>query len=128
MMGKVSAFILLLATLGYLTETVRMPYAMARMAEKLPCCKGMRQKDCPADAAKKSAPGKCNPDGSCNNTANCNDCPLCYTATPVNRFAVIVPYIHHSTHYPITDADMITGYHTPSWKPPDMGLFIPEYI
>src|ERR1700744_6263772 len=107
-MIRASAFILLLATLGYLTETVRMPFSMARMAEKLPCCKEMKQEG-----------KKCNPEGSWNNTANCSDCPLCYTATPAAHSTETVPYILYSTRYPITAAGMTAGYHTPSWKPPD---------
>lgn len=124
-MIKVSAFILLLATLGFLTETVQMPFAMARMAEKPSCCEGMK---CTPDAGKGSTHGKCNPDGNCNNTANCSNCPLCYMATMVGYHSITVGYTLRSMSYPVLSAGQLTEYHSRSWKPPNAATSLPKGI
>jgi hypothetical protein len=125
-MIKVSAFILLLATLGFLTETVQMPFVMARMTEKPACCGGM---ECKTDGAKgASKDGKCGQDGSCNNTANCNNCPMCYTATPAAVYSLSFDYTLRSTHYPMLSAGELADYHSRSWKPPNAGSALPDRI
>lgn len=124
-MIKVSAFILLLATLGFLTETVQMPFVMARMAEKPSCCEGMK---CAPAAGKGSDHGKCNPDGSCNNTANCSNCPLCYMGTMVGYHSMTVTSTLSSTHYPVLSAGKLADYHSRSWKPPNTGSSLPDRI
>ena len=140
-MLKVSAFILLLATLGFLTETVQMPFVMARMAEKPACCEGMQCKGDGASAdgrrnaegqhskdGKHGQDGKCNPDGSCNNTANCSNCPLCYMGTMVGYHSMTVGYTLSSTHYPVLSAGKLADYHSRSWKPPNAGPSLPDRI
>ena len=114
-MLKVSALILLLATLGYLAETVRVSFTMANMPETPACCKG---KTCASDAGKGSLPGKCNQDGSCNSTACCDNCPLCYVATTVASPSVSVPYTLCSPEYPVISAGKLMDYPSRSWKPP----------
>jgi hypothetical protein len=127
---RVSAFILLLATLGFLTETVQMPFVMARMAEKSACCGGMQCKEMgqPGKDGRHGQDGKCNPDGSCNNTANCNNCPMCYTATPAAVYSLSFDYTLRSTHYPVLSAGKLADYHSRSWKPPNAGSSLPDRI
>ncbi len=128
-MLKVSAFILLLATLGFLTETVQMPFVMTRMAEKPSCCEGMNcEMGQHSKNGKHGQDGKCNPDGSCNNTANCSNCPLCYMGTMVAYHSMTVGYTLHSTHYPVLSAGKLADYHSRSWKPPNAGPSLPDRI
>lgn len=136
---KGQVYILLLASLVFISETILVPSKMVMGRQGLACCLAMDMKSpCShcghsAGSPDRSAKGSNgrnegsnsrNEGGSgCNNTANCTNCPLCYTATFLPFYHSSTLYVTGKPDYPVIPGKRVAGYYTRSWKPPDAGLF-----
>jgi hypothetical protein len=102
---KWPVYILLMATLAYISETVRLPFQLSVQQETPDCC----HKDTSHD--KKG--------GCCNPTANCTNCPLCYTAELTVTYASKEQFTCIIQHYPECQEQPLTDYTASTWKPPN---------
>lgn len=119
---KVAVSILLLVTLVYLGESVRMPYYLveqARMAAANTCpmekgqqCPYMKH---PGKSSPHDMKGCCN----CNPTANCSNCPLCYTAELASSYTSMGCSSLIRQGYPEMPNKPLADYTASSWKPPN---------
>jgi hypothetical protein len=113
---KFAAFILLLAFSTYFTETIDMPVNKCTGSAEKISCKNMSGSTCPM-CHKEALPRK--PAKGCTNSSACVDCPLCYNLLPVkyNNITTVVTSIKQQ--YAEHTVDLIPGYISASWKPPN---------
>jgi len=98
---KWSVYILLMAALIYVGETIRLPFQLAAQQEQQAKDKCCRQ-------------GK-----NCNTTANCSNCTLCYTAELAAAYSSAGIATLITTKYPEIQEQHLTEYTASTWKPPN---------
>jgi hypothetical protein len=119
---KWSVYILLMAALIYVGETIRLPFRwaeqQARQQATKQCCHQGETQECPHRHNDRSSHND-NKNGCCNTTANCSNCPLCYTAELAAAYtsAGITAIITKS--YPEIPERHLTEYTASTWKPPN---------
>jgi hypothetical protein len=114
---KGAVYILLMAALIYVGETIRMPFQLAEEQKTATCCHQGKEQECPY-----SHPGKQsqnNKNGCCNPTANCSNCPLCYTAEVSATYTSAGISTDITKHYPESPGQPLTDYSASTWKPPN---------
>jgi hypothetical protein len=106
---KGAAYILMLVTMAYLGESVRIPYYLEEQtrAASSECCHKSSSRDT------KDMKGCCNP------VANCTNCPLCYTAEPASPYTSAEVSSLISKNYPEVSDQPLADYAASSWKPPN---------
>jgi hypothetical protein len=114
---KFQAFILFIAASIYLTETVKLPFALLQSSKTSPCCARMKMAKMMLCHQQKnpenSGTSKCN-------DMNCPNCPLGYISTfqPGIDFKITLNYL--KTKYPLIESDCVSEYIFKAWKPPDI--------
>ena len=119
---KGAVCILLLVTLAYLGETIRMPYYLVEQARlaAASCCPMEKGQQCPnMHPGKSSSHSMKDMKGCCNPAANCNTCPLCYTAELTASYTSLGCPDVIKKGYPETPAQPLADYAASSWKPPN---------
>ena len=116
---KGAVYILLLVTLAYLGESIRIPYylveqARLAVASTCPMAKGQQ---CPYKHSGKSDTHDMK--GCCNPAANCINCPLCYTAELASSYTSSGCPGLIGKGYAETPARPLADYAASSWKPPN---------
>jgi len=106
---KGAAYILLLVTLAYLGESVRIPYYLEEKARSAAseCCHKSSSRDM-KDMKGCGAPA-----------ANCTSCPLCYTAELASSYTSAGVSSLISKDYPEVTDEPLADYAASSWKPPN---------
>ena len=106
---KGAAYILLLVTLAYLTESVRVPYYLEEQARAAAsgCC---HRSSCHDTKDMK---------GACNSAVNCTNCPLCYTAELATPYTSAGVSSLISKGYQDAPNQPLKDYAASSWKPPN---------
>ena len=112
---KFQAFILFIAASIYLTETVKLPFALLQSSRTSQCCAKMKMAKMSCHQQKQSEK---NPASKCNDM-NCSNCPLGYISTfqPGIVFETSVNYIENK--YPLLKNNYVSEYIFKAWKPPD---------
>lgn len=123
---KGAVYILLLVTLAYLTESVRMPFYMveqARVIVAADVCPMMKGQQCPYMHQGRSSSHDMKDmkdmKGCCNPANSCNSCPICYTAELASPYT---PEGYSSLvyrGYPETPDQSLADYAASTWKPPN---------
>jgi hypothetical protein len=105
---KGAAYILLLVTLAYLTESIRIPYYLEEQTHiaASECC---HKSSCHDTKDMKG----------CNPAANCTSCPLCYTAELASPYTSAGISSLISKGYPEAPDEPLADYAASSWKPPN---------
>lgn len=113
---KGAVYILLLATLVYLTESVRIPYYLGEQTHSAAseCCHKMKDEQCPHQQK-----GSHDMKGCGNPVANCTNCPLCYTAELAIPYTSVRVSSLISKGYPEAPDQPLADYAASSWKPPN---------
>jgi len=115
---KWPVYILLIAALIYVGETIRVPFQLtAQQQASDRCCHQGKEKDCPYNHPGKSSEG--DKDGCCNTTANCTNCPLCYTAELAAIYTSADVAATITKHYPDIPGQQLPDYTASAWKPPN---------
>ena len=114
---KWPVYILLMAALSYVGETVRLPYKLLQQQETTTCCHQGKEVECPYMHPEKMP--KDNKSGSCNPTANCTNCPLCYTAELTATYTSAGISATIARYYPEIPGRQLPGYTASTWKPPN---------
>lgn len=134
---KWSVYILLMAALTYVGETIQLPSWLLRQQQEAAAstCQMKDGQQCPymhsegsaapvnaaapanASSHKSSSAHDCK--GCCNPTANCTNCPLCYTAELTSTYTSDGFSTSVRQHYPVIAGKPLTDYTASSWKPPD---------
>jgi len=106
---KGAAYILLMVTLAYLGESVRIPYYLEEKARTAAseCCH------------KSSSRNTKDMKGCCNPVANCTNCPLCYTAELASPYTSTGISSLLSKGYPEAPDKPLADYAASAWKPPN---------
>jgi hypothetical protein len=122
---KWPVYILLMAALTYLGETIQLPsYLLHQQQAAAATCKMEKGQQCPYEHSAKAAThdGKSSAHdskGCCDPTANCSNCPLCYTAELTSTYTSARFSTSIRQHYPEIPGQPLTDYAASSWKPPD---------
>ncbi|HVU54742.1 MAG TPA: hypothetical protein VHD83_06785 [Puia sp.] len=116
---KGAVYILLMVTLAYLAEAVRMPSYLVEQArsEAADCCPMMKGQQCPHQ--QKGAHDTKDMKGCCNSAASCTSCPLCYTAELAAPYTSAGSSSLIKKGYPPTPDQPLADYAASSWKPPN---------
>ncbi len=119
---KAAVHILLLVTLTYLGESIRMPYYLVEQARTTAAadCRQMKKgQQCPYQHQHSGKGSSHDTKGCCDPMATCSSCPLCYTAEVACAYASTNFSSTIQQHYPeYTDASL-ADYTASSWKPPN---------
>jgi len=114
---KIAAFILLMSLGVYFAETVDIPLNGCGGGNgTTTACMKMSGDACPM-CHKNAAPKKGTK--GCGNASVCVDCPLCYNLLPANYTAIGTVVLKNKTQYTERAANLIPGYITARWKPPN---------
>lgn len=119
---KGAAYILLLVTLTYLGESIRIPSYLEEQARTATseCCHKMKDQQCSHQHQDKSSSGNTkNMKGCCTPVANCTNCPLCYTAELASPYTSMRVSSLISNGYPEAPDQPLADYAASSWKPPN---------
>lgn len=114
---KWAVYILLMAALIYVGETIRMPFQLAEQQKTATCCHQGKEQECPYQHQNKSS--KDNKGGCRNPTANCSNCPLCYTAELSTTYTSAGISTAITKHYPEIPGQQLLDYTASAWKPPN---------
>jgi len=119
---KWPVYILLIATLTYIGETIQLPFHLLEQQQAAAAsttCHMEKGQQCPYEHehSKNTSAHECK--GCCNPTANCTNCPLCYTAEVTASYtsAGVSPTVKQ--HYPEIPGQPLTDYAASTWKPPN---------
>jgi hypothetical protein len=112
---------LLFGFLTYFLETIAVPLSgMCRVERETACCKKIESNECCASETHPKQPGK-PADAGCGNPNVCLDCPLCYNMSPACYKAPVVPFVLLSSKYVTAESNLIPGFVSAQWKPPNAG-------
>jgi len=116
---KCAAYILLLVTLAYLGESIRIPYYLEEQARSAAseCCHTTKEKQCPHQ--QKGSRDMKDMKGCCNPVVNCTNCPLCYNAELASTYTSAGVSSLISKDYPEALDQPLADYAASSWKPPN---------
>lgn len=116
---KGAVYILLLVTLAYLGESIRIPYYLVEQARlaAASACPMEKGQQCPYQHPGRSSSHDMK--GCCNPIANCINCPLCYTAELAASYTSSGCPGFIGKGYPETPAQPLADYAASSWKPPN---------
>ena len=119
---KWPVYILLIAVLAYVGETIRVPFQLALQIQqqKTECCHQSKEQECPYMHPGRSARDKDTKNNCCNPTANCTNCPLCYTAELAAIYTTKNISSDITQHYPEIPGQPLADYTPSAWKPPNV--------
>ncbi len=113
---KIIALILLMSLGVYFAETIDIPLNGCGGASAATTCAKAGGESCPM--CHKNAEPKKSTKG-CNNASVCVDCPLCYNLLPTVYANIATVTTHDKIQYAEHVVNLIPGYNSPSWKPPN---------
>ncbi|MBN9384010.1 MAG: hypothetical protein J0H74_24875 [Chitinophagaceae bacterium] len=116
---KWAVYILLMAALIYVGETIRMPFQLAEQQKIAMRCHQGKEQECPYRHQNGSSKGNDGKNGNCNPTANCSNCPLCYTAELSTTYTSAGISTTITKHYPEIPDQQLPDYTASAWKPPN---------
>jgi len=119
---KWPVYILLMASLTYFGETIRLPFHLLEQqqaATAVSTCNMEKGQQCPYEHEQSKNKSTHDCKGCCNPTANCTNCPLCYTAELTATYTSAGVSTSVKQHYPEIPGQALTDYAASSWKPPN---------